>query len=376
MESIECLDEQYPLYDDDDDDDDGNNDTMTRNRHKNYKKRKRKKQYSDSEKKSANNVTHLEIVGTCYNIHRNDAMAQSLDDGNHLINYWEDRENFYMEKIEDTKMTYCDKIDFVHPNPLEQDLTEVRQLEPVIKGPKSLVLLMDRYDARSLLDDGSSLLPRPNESDNYVSSASTTDFDGNEELEELLSFERYGLLKEYSLIFNHEKKDKVTTIQETTQRQKHVMNVTAKKCAIMRQFEATLKLKQSSNTEFGFLFEDNSLHQYYLMLRRKYSAKPAQLDDENPSTVGINSEFSLSHNGCDRKDNCNSTSDDNNISAIENEIMDNEKVKSDDEIWEQLNWDKLPMGMVMVSISMVYSKVISCDLARLQYLDYFRYLEL
>ena len=110
------------------------------------------------------NKSDLFILGTRCTIHRDDYLAEQLHEEKHLINYFERHEDFE---------TFEKDIEEEQSSPQEIDIS-------VGKEP----LLMDRYDARTLLED---LHPFERPQQNIAE-----DEDMNEEELKQIQFERFG----------------------------------------------------------------------------------------------------------------------------------------------------------------------------------------
>jgi hypothetical protein len=111
------------------------------------------------------NKSDLFIFGTRCTIHRDDDLAEQLHEEKHLINYFErheDFETFEKDEVEE----------------------EQRSLQKIDISVGKEPLLMDRYDARTLLED---LFPFERPQQNI-----TEDDDMNEEERKQIQFERFG----------------------------------------------------------------------------------------------------------------------------------------------------------------------------------------
>ncbi|KAL7543989.1 hypothetical protein ACHAXR_013385 [Thalassiosira sp. AJA248-18] len=260
---------------------------------------------------------HLSITGRRCRIHRNDHVVRSLEEGANLI-----------ELRPDTKYNWYDGDDN----------------EPSSNNSASITssLRVDRYDARTLLDEMALQQACSNRehgmSIGAVSSqhdvSQPVDEEGDEEEAAARNYERYGGLAEYSSCFlktssndkptdgeeklackksslgsddctdnaqtisNAQDEDQPIQLSEEqlqglppniplpkTVRINTIIEHTASRIASNNQLEVFLKVKQSTNVDFSFLHESNDLHKYFLFLKEKYAkSKPGKqgpLDSDN-----------------------------------------------------------------------------------------------
>ena len=172
------------------------------------------------------------------------------------------------------------------------------------EGSGTRPLLMDRYDARTLLD----MLPagRPAEEETEAAKGGGgpphvygTDREDGLSPGEMAdaNFERFGLLPEYGTVFlpkveggdaggkameEEEEEEEEEPFQPSeeeagqlppsmvlpaTRRHSEILRLTALRSAGAPQFEIVLKVKQAANPDFGFLLPAHRLHPYYLWLK-------------------------------------------------------------------------------------------------------------
>lgn len=273
-------DDEHPWHanshdDDGGGDDDGNHHyydcTLNKNQKRNVKrklKRKQRKKRLSSQAEAMETATattttgatsssssfELAVVGKACRIYQDDEMAHKLDQGQHLINYFEDRlviKNKYDEDSDDNEEENDDGCYFVHyeqdtntklsrngtSHDEKDDSNEGRGMDlcqddshrkqMMIKESKVFssaggnrnknkkkkdeltpVLFIDRYDVRALLDDyesfrGPSLsFRRQNAMLTLTNTRSNCKVEEqDEEDEHMLNFERYGQLPEYKTVF-------------------------------------------------------------------------------------------------------------------------------------------------------------------------------
>jgi hypothetical protein len=126
------------------------------------------------------NLLDLSVIGTAIRLHRNDEVAQYFDNGNHLISH---------------------ETQSVAASPEELHVAPDHTLDADPSGKEGVVLI-DRYDARSLLqecDYYSAVAEEQKKTDSDLLIYVGDELD-NELLEELMK-ERFGTLPEYEDIF-------------------------------------------------------------------------------------------------------------------------------------------------------------------------------
>lgn len=190
-------------------------------------KRKIRDRNSKLSKSSApSEALGLILHGRACNIHRNDVLAQSLQEEKHLINYWENRLAIDLTNKIHTKHcnvdgeeedTWCDivHIDGSDFDTLPHDQNSVTEtcrtntLQSMKSAPQQL--LLDRYDARNLLDEYHTINHTINNNDSltklqmYLKDQRNERNPQDQEME--LNLERYGCLKEYVHTFCCSTKD-------------------------------------------------------------------------------------------------------------------------------------------------------------------------
>jgi len=285
-------------------DDDGDNSDIIRKGEKNYKNK-----YYKPSSASADPLA-LIVLGKVSTIHRNDVVARSLHQEKHLINYCEDRfpidnkgdtqhssNNVYDDEKEDT---WCDIVhydgshfDGLPPDPnsiaqscrataavqltkstpeqflLDQDSTDALTLDQnsinhsrrrrtnAMQSAKSAAapqqLLVDRYDARNLLDDYHTIDHTINNNDSltrldmYLHDQKNGGTSQDQEVD--LNLERYGCLKEYWPVFCDSPED--TEYPTSTMTGTLCLERKNEETIIEKQSDFTTAADTNTNTEDG-----------------------------------------------------------------------------------------------------------------------------
>mmetsp|Transcript_13610 Transcript_13610/g.22663 ORF Transcript_13610/g.22663 Transcript_13610/m.22663 type:complete len:393 (-) Transcript_13610:305-1483(-) len=275
----------------------------------------------------------LTLKGTACRVTQDDAFAERIEKGFHLINYFEDRfvlsddeesdDGCIVHRDGDMAMADCAS---TSANADRADGKNVRNHTD--NRTRCRALYMDRYDARMLIDDYSTLCRRwARRTSNYNSADCDVADSGRGRMPPLesidvrdkedgltkqqideINFDRFGALPEYREIFlddadndcsksgagdqdGHNVKKAVEQDEEpltlteeeakyiptgmvlpTSKRQNGIIQLTAERAATQSQFEVLLKVKQAGNRDFAFLSLGNELHPYYSWLKGRGGA--------------------------------------------------------------------------------------------------------
>lgn len=283
----------------------------------------------------------LTLRGTACRVTEDDALAENIERGFHLINYFEDRFIILSDDDEsddgcieggDVAMSTCATCSSTLANADETNGQNTRNHTDNRTRPRTLY--MDRYDARMLIDDYTTLRRRGSRrtcSSHDLADCDATDMtlleligvrdreDGlsKQQIDEI-NFDRFGALPEYRGVFlddgkndcinncgvDQEDAEKVDEQDEepfklteeevqclpkdmvlpSSKRQNGIIQLTAKRAANQTQFELLLKVKQADNRDFAFLSPGNDLHSYYSWLKGRGGAIIRERSASEPSS--------------------------------------------------------------------------------------------
>ena len=199
MDDYLYFDDKHPLHDDEDEE--------------RYKPRKKKRTRPENCRRPVlPPPLDLTVVGRKCIIDRNEGLATQIDQGSHLIDYFEHYQQDNYTTTNDGEEA-GDWVDITHCEKQHAGV-DVSQMKPERTGIRSAcdqgkkpVLLMDRYDARTLLEDLSEF-----ESPRHIHNGDDIDDCLTEEENRLIAIERFGDLtiaedKEEQLNAEVEEKD-------------------------------------------------------------------------------------------------------------------------------------------------------------------------